>query len=102
MNKITKSDIKKIKKGNHAVLMDCLDFLLDAYEENKFDLGYQSCLSDLSVRSQLLAEKITKTAEEKGKKAGKKGYFLLDSDEVALIIEEYFRNAIKTETDGRK
>jgi hypothetical protein len=99
--KITKKQIKEIKSGNHATLMDCLEFLLDTYEEDKFDNGYQSCLSDLSVRAHSLSLEITKAAEKKGKKAGKKGYYLLDSDEVAQIIEEYFRNAIKTEKDGR-
>lgn len=88
MEKITKQHIKQIKEGNHAVLMDCLDFLLDSYEEDKWDLGYKACLDDLSVRSYRLAEHIHRN-------------FGINStdlkaplDDLAKVIEEYYTNAL--------
>ena len=84
MEKITKKQIKLIKEGYHDVLMDCLDFLLDSYDENKFDSGYRSCMEDMSVRSERLAEYIM----EHPKQTFSKG-------ELAKIIEEYFTEALK-------
>jgi len=93
MKKITKSDIKQIKEGNHAVLMDCLDFLLDTYNEDKYDLGYGACLADMSVRSQLLAERLEKESKKRGVKC--KGGYMLSQCEVAEIINDYFNEIIK-------
>jgi len=95
MKKITRAQVKQIEKGNHAVLMDCLDFLLDSYDEKKFDLGYRSCMEDMSVRSQRLAEYIHKKALKIGKKAKTDMVWILDQDELTAIIEEYFTNALK-------
>ena len=91
--KITKKQLSKIRWGDHDELMKAIGDLLDYYHEDKFDNGYQSCLADLSVRSQLLAECITEEAKKKGCLAKKK-YYLLEEDELALIIETYFRKAI--------
>lgn len=92
---ITKKNIKQIKEGNHAVLMDCLNYLLDTYEEDKFDLGYKSCLADMSVRSQRLAEYIGKKAKKQGK-TGKDfdEVYFLDQDDLAKVIETYFNKAL--------
>jgi len=88
MKKITKSDITQIKDGNHAILMDCLDFLLDSYDENKFDLGYKSCLEDLSVRSYRLAEKIMKFW---GEQTPERPFNLPNLQE---FIENYYKEAL--------
>jgi len=102
--KITNKEIKEIEKGNHAILMDCLDFLLDSYEENKFDLGYKSCLSDMGVYANRLAEELHKKAQNYGKRAFNNGeeYFTLEEEEITEFIEQYFNNLIKTYNHGRK
>lgn len=89
MEKITKKHINAIKKGNHAVLMDCLDFLLDSYDENKWDLGYGACLSDMGVRAQRLAEYIAKRVDKSYKPRD------IRVDELAKVIEDYFNDALK-------
>jgi hypothetical protein len=98
MRKITKKHIKAIRDGNHATLMDCLDFLLDSYDEDKFDLGYQSCLEDMAVRAHRLAEYIEEYAARHGKKgkdkSGEPVYYLM-ADETAKAIGEYFNKALK-------
>ena len=94
MNKITKKDIKQIKEGNHAVLMECLDFLLDSYDEDKWDEGYQACLSDMGVRAQRLAEHIHTKAETNGHKDAD-GIPWLEQHELAKVIEDYFDQALK-------
>lgn len=96
MRNITRKDIKQITQGNHAVLMDCLDFLLDSYDEDKWALGYGACLADMNVRSQLLAEYIHKRALKVGKKAKTDMVWILEVDELTQIIEEYFTKALKT------
>ena len=83
MRKITKKTIKRIKEGYHDDLMDSIEFLIDTYNENKFDLGYESCMSDMSVRSYRLAEHIEKNCK------------FLSKEELAKIIEAYFINALK-------
>jgi len=89
MRKITKADIRAIKWGDHDRLIDSIEFLLDCYEEDKFDNGYRSCLEDLSVRSYKLAEYIDSRAESP-----------LKVDELAKVIEDYFTKAL--EEDGEK
>jgi hypothetical protein len=93
---LTKKQIKKIKNGNHSVLMDCLDYLLDTYEENKWDLGYNACISDFDVYAHRLAELLTQEVELRGKAAKHNGesYFLLDEKEVEQIINDFFKDII--------
>ena len=79
---ITKKQIKQIKKGNHAVLMECLDFLLDSYDDDKFDLGYNSCVADMSVHTQRLAVIIKKWLYEIGD---------CKLEDLAKVIEDYFK-----------
>ncbi len=82
MRKITKKTIKRIKAGHHDDLMEAVEFLLDTYKEDKFDLGYRSCLDDLSVRSQRLAEYIQKN-------------HIKGSTSLVKAIEDYFNEALK-------
>lgn len=83
MEKITKKQVKQIKEGNHAVLMECLDFLLDSYEEDKWELGYGACIADLSVLSYRLAEHIEKNSK------------FLYREELAKVIEDYYTNVLR-------
>ena len=97
MKKITKKTIKRIKKGYHDDLIQSIEFLIDTYNEDKFDAGYKSCMEDLSVRSYRLAETIFNTKEgvSKGKdNKGKPLYFFETVDDLAKVIEEYFTKAI--------
>jgi len=98
MNKITKKTIKRIEKGSHNDLIESIEFLIDSYNEDKFDSGYKSCLEDLSVRSWRLAEHIFNTPR-KGVKKGKdeKGEPLMyfdTVDDLAKVIEDYFTKAL--------
>jgi hypothetical protein len=87
MKKITKDQIKQIKEGNYSTLMDCLDFLLDSYHEDKYELGYRACLADLSVHSHRLAEHI--------RCMFRVGSTPFDAPIESLpeVIEEYYRNS---------
>lgn len=82
---IDKKTLKGIKKGDYSALIGAIEFLLDSYNEDKFDQGYRSCLSDLSVRSQRLAEEILKTYKKEGIK---------DCD-LGKVIEDYYKKALK-------
>lgn len=86
MLKITKADIRAIKWGDRDRLLDAIDFLLDSYEEDKFDNGYRSRIQDEAVVAYKLAEYIDSRAESP-----------LKVDELAKVIEDYFNNAIKDE-----
>jgi hypothetical protein len=90
MNKITKKTIKRIKAGYHDDLMEAIEFLIDSYDEDKFDAGYRSCLEDLSVRSYKLATVIKKwlcvpSTDTTG------------VEDLAKIIEDYYTEALKQE-----
>lgn len=88
MNKITKKTIRRIKWGYHDDLIDAIEFLIDSYNEDKFDAGYQSCMEDMSVRAYRLVEYI----REKG--------WIFDSgsnEDLAKLIEDYFTDALKKE-----
>jgi hypothetical protein len=89
MEKITKKQIEQIRKGHHAVLMDCVDFLMDTYNEDKWDLGYHACLADISVHSQRLAECIIQEFNTGG------SYLDAPQDNLAEVIENYFKDALK-------
>ena len=95
MKKITKKHIKLLEKGHHDVLMDCFDFLLDSYNDDKYTMGYTSCLSDLSVRSYRLAEHIIKNTTIGGSDAKHKDFERDAVDNLAKVIENYYTNALK-------
>lgn len=91
---INKKEVKQIMAGDRDILMHRIDDLLDLYEEDKFDNGYKSCLSDLSVRSYRLAEYIEKKALKVGRKAKTEMVWILEVDELAKLIEDYFTKAL--------
>jgi hypothetical protein len=99
MRKITKKTIARIKDGFHDDLMEAIEFLIDTYNEDKFEAGYLSAMEDLSVRSYRLAEAIMSTPKKRVSKGtdakGKPIYFFETVDDLAKVIEEYFTNALK-------
>jgi hypothetical protein len=86
MKKITKKTLKRIKEGYHGDLMEAIEFLLDTYNEDKWNGGYQSCFQDMAVRSQRLAEHINNKYLNGAKK-----------DDLSEIIIEYFNKALNKE-----
>jgi len=90
MRKISKKTIKRIKAGYHDDLMEAIEFLIDSYDEDKFEDGYRSCLADMSVRSYRLAEHIVKKTTYGGIKLPD-----IAVDVLSKVIEEYFTNALK-------
>ena len=89
MRKITKKVIKRIKAGYHDDLMDAIEFLIDTHNEDKFDAGYRSRISDEAVMAYRLAEEIMKLS---GKRTPTDPFNLTT---VSKTIEEYFNNALK-------
>jgi hypothetical protein len=91
MIKITEKTIKRIKAGYYYDLMESIEFLIDTYNEDKYDAGYKSCMENLTLRSYLLAEYIVKKTTYGGIK-------LPDTavDVLSKVIEEYF-NSLKHE-----
>ena len=90
---------RMVKWGDHDALMEAIELLLDTYQSRPFDNGYQSCLSDMSVRSQRLAEYVVKQAEKTGK-LGKDSNnepmaYFNDADDLAKVIEDYFNKHLK-------
>lgn len=94
MRKITKKTIKKIKAGSHNDLMEVIEYLLDTYNEDNFDAGYKSCLADMSVRAQRLAEHLSDMATKYGNR-GNDEINWLTVDQTAKAIEDYFNEALK-------
>jgi hypothetical protein len=90
-----KKALKSIKNGDHDALMDAIEFLIDHKEENSYELGYQACLDDVQVYSSRLVERFSKEAKERNVKSDKKGYYLLDEDEVRDITEIFFNELIE-------
>ena len=80
---ITKKLLKKIGKGDHDALIEAVEYLLDHYEEDKFKQGYNSCVDDLSVHAQRLAEYIEEKYLKGALKTG-----------LAEVIEDYFNKLI--------
>jgi len=91
---INKKIIKAIRKGDYGALIDSIEYLIETYDEDKFDDGYKSCISDLSVHAHRLAEVMYKEAERRGVKADKKGHYILEQDEVEQIINDFFTDII--------
>lgn len=89
MRKITKETIKRIKAGYYDDLIEAISFLIDTFNEDKYEAGYKSCLDDLSVRSYRLAEHIAKRIDKPYKPKDVK------VDELAKVIENYYTKALK-------
>jgi hypothetical protein len=90
MLKIDKKTIKKIKRGDHDTLIDAIEFLIDTHNEDKFNEGYSSALSDLSVRSYRLAEHLYQKFHRGGKNVVANSI-----DDLAKVIEDYYTEALK-------
>ena len=93
---ITKKTLKKISKGDYDALMGAIGELVDIFHYDRFDDGYESCLSDMEVHAGRIAERLTKEAEKKNAPAEKDvEYYLLMQDEVKQIISDYLTEEIK-------
>jgi hypothetical protein len=90
---IKKKTIRAIKWGDHDELINAFIYLLDTYNEDKFDNGYKSCLEDMSIYAKRLTEAIAKEAERRGVKPKKKSYFL-EQYEIEQIINDFFTDII--------
>jgi hydrogenase maturation factor HypF (carbamoyltransferase family) len=100
MRKITKSDIKKIKAGSHDTLIDAIEFLIDSYDEDKFEAGYKCRIEDEAIVAHKLADTIGAYYQKNGltvtlDKKSTKGNIVLDTDDLAKVIEKYYTNALK-------
>ena len=85
---ITKKLLKKIGKGDHDALIEAVEYLLDHYEEDKFDQGYNSCVADLSVHAQILADEIWKLH---GERSPDKPF---NKPNLNKVIEDYFNTIL--------
>ncbi len=86
MDKISKKTIRRIKAGSYGDLMDSIELLIDAYNEDKFNAGYRSCMEDMEVRAQRLAEYLSP------KITG-----LTTTDDIGKMIARYFNETLNGE-----
>ena len=86
---ITKKTIKKIKDGSYSELINAIEYLLNTYEEDKFDMGYKSCISDIKIHVYNIARLL------QGKARDKKGN-LLDFEETEEIILNYLNKEFES------
>ena len=102
MRKITKKHVKKLKEGDYGTLLECVEYLLDTYDEDNFSRGYDSCISDMNVHAGKLAEYITDRMVECGEevkqlnKGSKPNVFYVfnEVEQLKQIIDEYFNREI--------
>lgn len=92
MRKITKKHVKKLKEGDYGTLIECIEYLLDTYDEDNFSRGYDSCMSDLSIHAGRLSDYLHDFAQEFGTKIG--DIHWLDIEETKGAIQEYFNREI--------
>ena len=97
---ITKKSIRKIKWGDYSELMRAIGSLVDIYNDKQFDNGYSACLSDMQIYARRLAERLSEEATERNVKSNKKGYYLLDEDEVKDITEKFFEELIEVNSNN--
>ena len=99
---ITKKTYKQIRKGNTGALMSAFEDLMDEYNVDSFDNGYQACIDDLDVYAYRLAEKIEETAKAKGKLTKVKGdnIYFLDPKDLEQVIKDFYTDI--TNENGRK
>jgi len=90
MNKITKETIERIRGGYHDDLMDAIEFLIDSYDTNKFDSGYDSCMDDVIMYSHRLADHIVKHTTIGDKDATKDDFTPSAVNDLAKVIENYY------------
>jgi hypothetical protein len=84
---------KETEKGRHDSMMEGIELLIDTKAETAFDEGYKSCLSDMSVRAERLAEYLENEAVKRG--TMEKGiHFSVPQAGIAHMIEEYFNDAL--------
>jgi len=96
---IDKKTIKKIQKGDNVALCGAISDLLDLYESDIFDDGYNAGLSDMTIYAHRLANRLADEAKLRGKVAkhgkGRDEYYLLDLEETEQIIKDFFNEIIE-------
>ena len=97
---ITKKSIRKIKGGDYSELMRAIGDLVDIYNDNQYNNGYSACLNDMIVYARRLAERFSEEATERNIKSDKKGYYLLNEDEVKDITEKFFEELIAANSNN--
>ena len=97
MREITKKDIDRIKEGYHDTLMEAIEFLIDTYDEDKFNDGYKSCLEDLAVRSYRLADYIVKHTTIGNEDAKRDDFTPSAVNDLSKVIEDYYIEELEKE-----
>ena len=88
---LKKDTVRRLKRGCSQTFLDLVEEAYDLLNEDKFDSGYKSCLSDMAVRSYRLAEHLTNIEIQQPK-----GRFKT-MDDLANAIEDYFTEALNKE-----
>jgi hypothetical protein len=96
---IDKKVIKKIKKGDNVALCGAISDLLDLYESDTFDEGYNAAMEEMGIYAPRLAVRLYNEAKIQGKVAkhtkGKDEFYLLDLEETEQIIKDFFNEIIE-------
>ena len=96
MKKLSKELQREIADGQHSALMQGIEELIDMYHNKSFEAGYESAKDDVCVHSLRLAEHIKDSAPLIGHKIRKnEDVHVVEVDDLAKLIEEYFENALK-------
>lgn len=82
-NPISKQQIKAIKGGDTSSLFQAIETLIYLHKEDNFTEGYKSCLADMRIRSERLAEYIGEQSEKLGMRFS-----------LSKTIENYFNEAL--------
>ena len=96
MKKLSKDLQREIADGDHSALMQGIEELIDMFNNSPWEDGYEACKDDVSVHSLRLAEHIKDSAPLIGHKIRKnEEVHVVEVDDLAKLIEEYFENALK-------
>jgi hypothetical protein len=87
--------LKKIRKGDRDSLLALIDYALDEYHEDAFNLGYNAFKADSSVHAMRIAMAIHAHAKMVGEPSKDQiDVNILDVDETAEVIKQYLENEI--------
>ena len=89
---ITKKQYKRIGKGDYGALIGGIEDLLGVFNEDKFDMGYQSCLADMEIISTRLADHILETSMTKGHRD--RMVFYLEHTELVETIKQFYKEQL--------
>lgn len=96
MKKLSKELQKRISEGDHGALMEGIEELFDMYHAKPWEEGFNACKDDVCVHSYRLAEHLKNKSSLIGHKPRKgENVYVIEVDDLAKAIEEYFENALK-------